>query len=194
MATTGWGDWSAAVERVYQELAARCDQVVVVGLSMGGTLTAWLASRHPEIAAIAVVNPQIEPTPPAVRDVLALAVAQGVTEAPSIGSDVAQPGVAELAYDRVPIACIMSLAEALDELQPWLGKIGCPALVFTSPQDHVVPPSSSDTLATLAQGPVERIELPRSYHVATLDYDRRLIEEKVVEFARRVTAAMGGAA
>jgi carboxylesterase len=189
MATTGWADWSATAEMAYQDLADRCDQLIVVGLSMGGTLTAWLAAHHPEITGIAVVNPQIEPTPPAVRDVLNLAVTQGVTEAPSIGSDIAQPGVAELAYNRVPIACIISLAEALDDLQPRLGDIGCPVLVFTSPQDHVVPPSSSDALAARVSGPVERVTLPNSYHVATLDYDRPLIEEKVLEFARRTTAA-----
>ncbi len=186
MATTGWPDWSAAAEAAYQGLAGRSDAVVVVGLSMGGTLGAWLASRHPDIVGIALVNPQIEPTPPAVRDVLGLAAAQGVTEAPSIGSDIAQPGGEEVAYDAVPIVCVQSLAEALDELQPHLADIACPVLLFTSPEDHVVPPSSSDALAAAAAGPVERITLAKSYHVATLDYDRHLIEDQTVAFALRV--------
>jgi carboxylesterase len=34
---------------------------------------------------------------------------------------------------------------------------------------------------------VERVILERSYHVATLDYDRDVVEERTVEFARRVT-------
>ncbi|MGH9037242.1 MAG: hypothetical protein ACRD0O_15895, partial [Acidimicrobiia bacterium] len=38
-------------------------------------------------------------------------------------------------------------------------------------------------------GPVERVMLERSFHVATLDYDRDLIVERVVEFALRVTPA-----
>ena len=57
MLPTRWEDWSAAAEEAYTELAARSDGVVVVGLSMGGLLTVWLAEHHPEIAAIAVVNP-----------------------------------------------------------------------------------------------------------------------------------------
>ena len=57
MVTTRWADWSAAAERAYEELAARCSAVVVAGLSMGGTLTLWLAERHPEIAGIVLVNP-----------------------------------------------------------------------------------------------------------------------------------------
>ena len=61
MVPTRWEDWSAAAEAAYQALAARCDRVAVVGLSMGGTLACWLAERHPEIAGIAVVNPLVDP-------------------------------------------------------------------------------------------------------------------------------------
>src|SRR5664280_811509 len=57
---TRWDDWSEGAEAAYRALAARCDKVVVSGLSMGGTLTCWLAARHPEIAGIAVVNPLIQ--------------------------------------------------------------------------------------------------------------------------------------
>ena len=43
MLTTSWEDWSAEAEAAYQRLAARASKVVVAGLSMGGTLTVWLA-------------------------------------------------------------------------------------------------------------------------------------------------------
>ena len=61
---------------------------------------------------------------------------------------------------------------------------------MTSPQDHVVQPSDSDELAAGVAAPekVERVSLDRSYHVATIDYDRDLINEKAVDFAGRVTA------
>src|SRR3546814_10304015 len=49
MNTTSWADWTAEVEASYQRLAARCDHVIAMGLSMGGTLTAWIAAEHPEI-------------------------------------------------------------------------------------------------------------------------------------------------
>src|SRR5580658_3509266 len=35
MLPTRWSDWSAAAEAAYLDLAARCDGVVAVGLSMG---------------------------------------------------------------------------------------------------------------------------------------------------------------
>ena len=55
--------------------------------------------------------------------------------------------------------------------------------------DHVVPPENSDHLAAGVSGPVERVMLERSYHVATLDYDRPEIERRSPAFAQKVTSA-----
>ncbi len=189
MATTGWDDWSATAEAAYQDLAARCDRVVVAGLSMGGTLTAWLAAAHPEIAGIVVVNPAIDPPAPSFIEMLRGILESGTTVMPGVGNDIADPDETELAYDGVPIASMLSLVERGEELYGRLADISCPVLIMTSPQDHVVPPVSSDVLASKVSGPVERVSLERSYHVATLDYDRGEIESRAVEFARKVTTA-----
>ena len=188
LATTSWADWSDAAADAYRSLAARVDTVVVAGLSMGGSLTAWLASRHPEIAGIVCINPVVsvpDETVAALRDV----VAGGVDQVPSIGGDVADPGGQEKAYDATPLAPLLSLAAGADDLRGDLAKIECPVLIMTSPEDHVVEPVNSDLMADAVSGPVERVTLERSYHVATLDYDKDLINERAVEFARRVTAA-----
>lgn len=189
MATTGWDDWSAAAEDAYEKLAANCDRIVVVGLSMGGTLTVWLATRHPEIAGIAVINGLVEPPAPALRQMIDMMVAQGVPEVPGIGSDIADPAMTEVAYQATPISSTVSLMNELPALKADLAAITSPVLIFTSVEDHVVPTVSSDTLAAGVSGPVERVALQRSYHVATLDYDRELIERETVAFALRVTAA-----
>src|SRR5690349_17638544 len=57
MLDTTWADWSADAEAAYQRLAARTETVVVAGLSMGGSLTLWLATQHPELPGIICVNP-----------------------------------------------------------------------------------------------------------------------------------------
>jgi carboxylesterase len=84
---------------------------------------------------------------------------------------------------------LLSFFGALSEVTPRLGDVKCPALIFTSTQDHVVPPVSSDVLAAGVAGPVERVRLDRSYHVATLDYDRAEIEATAVEWVAKVFAA-----
>ena len=67
-------------------------------------------------------------------------------------------------------------------------------LVLSSRDDHVVEPVSGDVLVAQVAGPVERIWLEDSYHVATLDNDAPLIEAKVVEFMLEVLGGPGGAA
>ena len=56
MMTTGWADWSGAADAAYRELATRCDRVAVVGLSMGGGLTAFVAEEHPDVTALVFIN------------------------------------------------------------------------------------------------------------------------------------------
>jgi carboxylesterase len=188
MLQTEWSDWSGHAEAAFNDLASRCDKVVVAGLSMGGTLTVWLAEHHPEIAGIVLVNPAIEPPAESFREMLRGILDSGSSVMPAVGNDIADPDQTELAYDATPVPCLLSLCEADDEIAAALGTIECPVLLMNSPQDHVVPPSSSDILAAGVSGPVERVTLERSYHVATLDYDKDEIERRAVEFANKVTA------
>ncbi len=189
MVETSWSDWSSAAEAAYQSLAGRTKTVVVAGLSMGGTLATWLAAEHPEIVGVVAVNPAIEPAGAELIDILRQTVEGGTSVMPAIGNDVADPDQRELAYDGMPVAALISLLEAQDALAPRLGSITCPTLLFTSRQDHVVPPASSDFLAERVGGSVERIFLERSFHVATLDYDRAEIEKRAVDFATTVSAS-----
>ena len=187
MLTTGWADWSAHVEAIYQDLASRCEKVVVTGLSMGGTLTLWLAARHPEIAGIAPINGAAEAMPE-MAELIGGMIEAGETTMPGVGGDIAKEGVEELAYDLAPLQGFVGLGQAVEELQPKLGSITMPALVINSVDDHVVAPSSSDHMAASLGGPVERLVVENSYHVATLDHDAEAINQAVVAFARRVCA------
>lgn len=184
---TTWSDWLATAEAAYQDLVGRCEQVVVVGLSMGGALTAWLGSEHPEIAGLVFVN-AIVSEPEGMRAAVTEVLATGADRIPGIGSDIARPDVVETAYADTPLAPLISLFEAGEALGDRLSRISSPALIFTSPQDHVVPPVNSDILAAAVTGPVERIRLDLSFHVATLDYDAAVVESATVEFALKVTA------
>jgi len=189
MLETGWPNWSAAADAAYAELAARSERVVVAGLSMGGTLALWLATRHPEMAGLVLVNPAVG-TPAdgdAMRAPLVALLNGGERLMPGLSNDVADPDVTELAYDQTPIAGLVSLLDAIEELYPRLSDVTCPLLLMISPQDHVVPPGAREALDATVSGPIEHVTLDRSYHVATIDYDRDLIEQRAVEFAERVS-------
>jgi carboxylesterase len=186
METTGWADWYAAAESAYTSLRQRCDAVVVAGLSMGGTLATTLAARHDDVAGLVAINAAIEPIGP-MREQVRESLAAGVVRWPAIGNDVADPGQKELAYDEVPVAAMGSLIDAVDQLQPLLGNVRCPVLVLWSPQDHVVSNGSSQLLMDRVSGPARLVRLERSFHVATLDYDREQIFAETVAFVADVT-------
>ncbi len=187
MLDTTWDDYASAIEAAYVDLAARTEQVVVAGLSMGGTLTVWLAAHHPEIAGIICINAAVEPSPEMTPALQAM-VEAGQEVMDGIGSDIADPDSVETAYAETPLRPLLSLGAAVADLQPRLADVRCPVLVMTSPGDHVVAPSAGDHLANAVSGPVERVSLDRSYHVATLDYDKHLIVERALAFVDRVTA------
>ncbi len=189
MIPTRWEDWSGAAEQAYRELAARCDCVVVAGLSMGGMLAVWLAEHHPEIAALALVNPLIAPPDADTVGLVQTLLDAGDEVAPGIGSDIAKEGVAESAYPGLPLRAALSLFAATEAVEAAVPAVRCPVLLFTSAQDHVVDPKSSQILAARAGGPVEQVMLERSYHVATLDWDKDEIEAGTVAFLTAVSSA-----
>jgi carboxylesterase len=186
MLDTTWADWSGAAEEAYADLAARSDGVVVVGLSMGGMLALWLAEHHPEIAGLAVVNPLVAPPGADVVALIDSMIAAGEEMGPGIGSDIAMEGAVESAYLGLPLRAASSLFAAAHDVEAAVESVTCPVLVFTSRQDHVVDPSSSTILVERAKGPVEQVMLERSYHVATLDWDKDEIEAHTVEFVQTV--------
>ncbi|QXC63106.1 alpha/beta fold hydrolase [Aquihabitans sp. G128] len=190
MIPTGFPDWLAAAEAAYQSLAARCEQVVVVGLSMGGALTAWLGSEHPEIAGLVCINAVVS-VPEGMREAVTEVLASGADRFAGIGSDIAAPGVVESAYAETPLAPLLTMFDAADNLGDRLSRITSPLLVVTSTQDHVVPPENSDLLAEQASGPVERLRCERSFHVVTMDHDKDLVAAATVDFATKVTAGAG---
>lgn len=194
MLPTRYDDWRGEVVRVSRLLAGRTDKVVLVGLSMGGTLALDVASSG-EVAPAGVVaiNAQI-------LDRRGIVVKLGpwlekvfpVVPAAAAGlrsNDIAKPGAGEQAYGWVPSAAGNSLLRALPRVRSQLDKLTCPVLIAYSKQDHSVSPENSRRLLGLVRSTdLTELVLERSYHVATLDYDLELIEERVTSFADRVSS------
>lgn len=155
---------------------------------MGGSLTLWLAERHPEIAGIILVNPAAEPGDFGDFIVGAKAVLDsGGTFLPGVAGDIANPKAKELGYDRAPAKSLISLIEGLQALRPKLANIKMPALLLHSLQDHVIPPTSAALLREMLSS-VEYVVLEKSFHVATIDYDGSEINRRAVAFGKTVTA------
>jgi carboxylesterase len=189
MAVTRWEDWYAEVDRTFTSLRERCDQVFVMGLSMGGSLTLRLAENRPdEVAGIVLVNPAVHSER---KDRHLLPFVRHVVKAfPGIVNDIKKPGQDEGGYDKLPLNPAYSLQQAWATIKADITNVTCPVLLLHSREDHVVEPSNSAwILAHLRSADVTEVWLEDSYHVATLDNDAPLIFERSVEFVRRLAQA-----
>ncbi|MFA5889661.1 MAG: alpha/beta fold hydrolase [Actinomycetota bacterium] len=187
MQTTSAEDWVGEAEMSLRGLRERCDRIFVCGLSMGGTLTLDIAARLSEwITGIIVVNPAVYTTDP--RRVLAPLLGRLPLTLKGVAGDIADPEQSELAYDRVPTKAASSMLGYQDRVKARLGSVRAPALVFTSRQDHVVNPGNGPfVIEHIASSDKELVWLERSYHVATLDFDRDLILERTIQFIKERT-------
>ncbi len=188
MVTTRWVDWTGEVAAAHGRLADRVDEIVVVGLSMGGSLTLWSGFELSKVVGLVCVNPATTPQASEVLDMIQEMVDDGTEIAPAIGGDIADPDVQESSYDGAPLRPLLSfMREGLAPMTDRYSELTMPLLLITSRQDHVVEPSNSEHLALNYGGDVEHVWLERSYHVATQDYDAADIERRVCEFVGRVT-------
>ncbi|HYT10615.1 MAG TPA: alpha/beta fold hydrolase [Mycobacteriales bacterium] len=185
---TRWPDWYGEIERAFDRLRSRCEQVFAGGLSMGGTLVLRLAEqRAGEVAGLVVVNPHLGTERKDVKYLLPL-LHRVVPSFPGIASDIRKPGVKELAYDRTPLRAMRSLTGLLKVVAADLPKITAPTLLYRSRIDHVVEPISGRLLREGASSiEVDERILEDSYHVATLDHDAPTIFAGSVEWIRRHT-------
>ncbi len=186
MNLTRWEDWYGTVDRALTRLRERCDQVFVMGLSMGGTLAIRLAEQRPgDVSGLVLVNPSLL-TKRVDRHLLPV-LRYVVPVWPGIGSDIKKEGAVELAYDRIPVKAAYSLSKLWLATRNDLDRVRAPILVFRSAEDHVVEPDSCERLHAHVQSDVREVLLENSYHVATLDNDAQTIFDGSLDFVRELS-------
>lgn len=176
LAGTTWDDWAGEADAAFERLGRR--RRGIVGLSMGATLALHLAQQRPhEVDALVLINPAVTFKHP-LKPALGL-LKRVIPTLPGVGNDIARPGADELPYPRVPLAAAASLFAAQDDVRSRLDRVGAPTLVLTSRNDHTVDPADSEiVLSGLVDARTAQVWLERSFHVATLDHDAALIEDR----------------
>ncbi len=164
-----WADWLSAAE------ASRA--AIVIGQSMGAGLALDLGARG-LCRAIVAINP-LAPDPDALEG-LQWRRQRGVEWV-----EVAPSTVGEDACDRLPISALIAMTEGIASIV--MHKVSCPVLIVTSEHDDIVDPANSDVIATLVSGPVERLRLAASGHVASLDVERAAVVTATLEFMTRTS-------
>lgn len=185
-----WQAWADEADAGLRRLLARTGRVAIAGLSYGAAIGMLLAARRPlDVRALVLVNPALTiGADHPLRHLVPVAplIGRVMPPIPGVANDIAKPGADEKAYPRVGFRAAAETIKLQRAVRAALGRVRAPTLVLTSRVDHVAPPSDSTlALDRIASETTEHVWLEHSLHVATLDHDAPIIEDRAVAFLRR---------
>jgi carboxylesterase len=182
-----WRDWVAAVETAYEELAVRCKRVIVGGESTGALLALYLASEHPEIAAVLAYAPALRLTL-RTRDAIQLRlVAPFVSSLPKGGIDAADLWQG---YPVNPLRGAVQLLNFQRIVRPRLPQISQPILIMQGKLDTTVHASAPQTIYDEVRSTVKELHwLENSAHTVIIDRERELAFAITARFIERATTS-----
>jgi len=207
---TSWEDWYASVEAAADQLRGRVDRVFVAGLSMGALLALRLAAVRPEwIAGVGVFGATfrydgwsigwtgklsfllpifkrlgigrgrsfIEQPPYGIRDErlraqVSAAMFSGDSEAAGL------PGN--------PWHALAEMVKLSRDVRRRLPDVVAPCFVAHAADDDVASVANADLVARRVRGPIEMLLLADSYHMITIDRERRTLIERTADFFGRI--------
>lgn len=190
LASTTWRDWLREADAALDRLGRLPRSIV--GLSIGATLALKLAQDRPaDVTSLVLINPALTFRHP-LKPALGL-LKRMIPTFPGLGNDIAKPGVDELPYHRVPLRAAASLFELQDRVRDRLHEITAPTLIFTSRNDHTVPPGDSAIVRDRIASPRrQQVWLERSFHVATLDHDADMIADRTIAWLAETAGSTTG--
>jgi len=183
---TQWSDYEQCAEEAYQRLAKYHRQIIVGGICTGSMLAASVVEQHPKttVGLISINGFFKLPKHWNFGFMVELSETNRRFFPWFHGKSVEDPDApALIAYEQAAVAPIITMKPANIEIWTRLHEVQCPVLVFTSLRDKVVPPEDTSFWTDRVSGPIEQVMLERSNHLATMDYDKKIVEARSVAFA-----------
>jgi carboxylesterase len=209
---TSWEDWYASVQAAADALAGHVDHLFVGGLSMGAVLALKLAADRPaQVAGVGVYGatffydgwtiPRLARLSFLLPLLKRLGIGRGRTfmEQPPYGIQDerlrAQISSAMLAGDSAAAGLPGNPWFALAEMHALaaitrrqLGGVVAPCLIAHARHDDVASIRNARLVERSVSGPTELLLLDHSYHMITIDQERRTLIERSAAFFDRVVA------
>lgn len=200
---TTWQDWYRTVEQAHSELRARCDMVVVGGLSAGAMLALQLAADRPDdVHATMHFSPTFWPNGWAIPRAFHLfKILRHKWMANLLTLMECYPyGIKDERIRRFVLESLQSGGRPLKDIfgrrggtilefhwlaksaRRRLGDIRQPALIFHPRHDDQTDISNTMILQRHLAGLVDVVVLDDSYHMVTLDRQRAVVVERSVAY------------
>jgi carboxylesterase len=195
LAKSTWQDWYATVRISYSELKRSCEKVYYAGISLGALLGLKLALDEGwGVNALAVLSTPIVLSNlerlaiPAVRYSPLRFIIKSVKKdwEKSVSDPEGRRVYKETSLPRVPVPCVYQICELQGVILRELQKMENPLLAVHAKKDKVAPPKNVSLLKNKVSSDIfESLILERSEHVVTLDVEKDIIAQKIVEFFLR---------
>lgn len=185
MNQTCWQDWFDHIEQEVVYLKSRYARVFVAGLSMGGLLALYTATRSELQGVIAINTPIFYQSPRLIRVAPLLRYVRPYypKERDPVMIELEEQG--RFAYPVLPVKALLSMQDLRKMVIKELPQLNLPILLFQSAGDKTVHPSSAHYIRNQAvQAQVKLIELENSGHVATMGQQKLIIAEEIVAFIK----------
>jgi carboxylesterase len=208
---TSWQDWYETLCAAHDELSARCDMIVVGGLSSGALLALHLAAQRPKkVHATLLFSPTIWPNGWAIPKAFHLfKLVRHKWFANLLNfSEVAPYGIKDERIRRFVLDSLQSEGRPLKDIfgrrggvlwefkalrnvvKKELGAVNQQTLVFHPRHDDQSDISNTMQLQRHLGGLVDVVVLDDSYHMVTLDRQRTLVVDRSVDYGISLTSQL----
>lgn len=179
-----WHDWYLAALDGWHLLHGQCEQVLVMGLSMGGATALLLAARQPVVAVVSMAAPvYLYPD-------WRLPFARYIWHVYPFSQKRARPHLQEAAeqyaresYHVNPIRGVAEVRDYLAVVEESLGDVKVPALLVHSRHDETVPPGNMEYIyQRLGSAHKEQVWLEQNAHVITESAQKQQLFALVSQF------------
>ncbi len=176
-----WRDWISAVTESYLELKGYCRQVAVLGESMGGVLSLYLASQFPEITALVLYAPALRI--PALWKANLARFFIATTPKSYINEGQSTEIYPWQGYNVVPVGGAAQLVVLQRKVQQLLFRIHQPTLIFQGAKDHTIDPQSAKMVYEQISVPIKHlVRLELSGHCILLDSQFETVKAQTLQF------------
>jgi carboxylesterase len=208
---TSWQDWYETVRAAHDELSARCDMVVVGGLSSGALLALHLAAeRSKKVHATILFSPTLWPNGwaiPKAFHMFKLVRHKWFANLLNF-TEVAPYGIKDERIRRFVLDSLQSEGRPLKDIfgrrggvlwefkalrnvvKKELGSVRQQTLVFHPRHDDQSDLSNTMQLQRELGGLVDVVVLNDSYHMVTLDRQRALVVDRSVDYGTWLTSQL----
>ena len=178
-------DWFFSVLDGFDILRGLCDEIFVVGHSMGGILTLKLAAEKNLSKIVTLAAPifiddglGLKNLPPKefCGNACIVQPRKKLFDVPQAANDV---------YKKTPLVSVHELVELIDDVKKILPKISTPILIMHGEDDHTAQPRSARYIMDNVGSRTKKfISVPDSGHLLPLDENRDFVFEEILNFLR----------